>query len=153
MKNILKVSILVLLMLNVRFSAEAQKTKQKSTTTIKLITTKQFSEPYDLVYKSMMSLMHSQQYMIEVTDYDTGLILVKKNIYEKKKSYFRTGQILIDQLNKELTEVKLSMYIGTSKTNSNGMIKRVESMSQEPQFYNKWFNDIYLEIQRRKALK
>ena len=120
---------------------------------LKLITTKQYSEPYDLVYKSMMSLMHSQQYMIKVTDYDTGLILVNKNIYEKKKSYFRTGQILIDQLNGELTEVKLSMYIGASKTNSNGMIKRVESMSQDPKFYSKWFNDLYLEIQRRKALR
>jgi len=153
MKNTIKGASLVLLMLSVVFSAEAQKTKQKSSTTIKLITTKQYSEPYDLVYKSMMSLMHSQQYMIKVTDYDTGLILVDKNIYEKKKSYFRTGQILIDQLNGELTEVKLSMYIGASKTNSNGMIKRVESMSQDPKFYSKWFNDLYLEIQRRKALR
>tara|TARA_B110000902_G_C14152116_1_gene529927 strand:+ start:462 stop:923 length:462 start_codon:yes stop_codon:yes gene_type:complete len=153
MKNTIKGATLVLFMLIVAFSAEAQKTKQKSSTVIKLITTKQYNEPYDLVYKSMMSLMHSQQYMIEITDYDTGLILVKKNIHEKRKSYFRTGQILVDQLNEGLTEVKLSMYIGASKTNSNGMIKRVESMSQDPEFYNKWFNDLYLEIQRRKALR
>ncbi len=133
------------------FNAEAQ--NNKTSTDIKLITTKQFFEPYDLVYKSMMSLMHSKEFMIDETDYDTGLILVSRNVYKNRKSYFNKGIILVDKLNEELTEVKLSMYIGQSKTGVEGVVRRTENMNKDPEYYNNWFNNLYIEIQRRKALR
>ena len=134
------------------FSVEAQKNKRNKTD-IKLITTKQFNEPYDLVFKAMMSLMHSEEYIISDTDYLTGLILVNKDTYKRSKSYLNSGVILVDKLNEELTEVKLTMYSGESKTGLYGGIRRNESMIKGPEYYNDWFNNLYLEIQRRKALR
>jgi hypothetical protein len=151
MKNILKVLLIIVFMLNGLFNAEAQ--KKRTSTDIKLITTKQFFEPYDLVFKAMMSLMHSEEFIITETDYYTGLILVKKDTYKGAKSFFNTGIILVDNLNEELTEVKLSMYTGKSKTGTYGGIRRKENMNKDPEFYNNWFNNLYLEIQRRKALR
>ena len=151
MNKTFKFLIAIILMLNVMFSAVAQ--KNKTSTDIKLITTKQFFEPYDLVYKAMMSLMHSKEFMIDETDYDTGLILISKGVYKNRKAYLNKGIILIDKLNDELTEVKLSMYIGESKTSLEGVHRRTENMNKDPEFYNKWFNNLYIEIQRRKALR
>ena len=152
MKKILRFAIVVILMFGGVFSVEAQK-NNRTTTDIKLITTKQFYEPYDLVFKAMMSLMHSEEYIISDTDYLTGLILVNKDTYKGSKSFLNSGVILVDKLNEELTEVKLTMYSGESKTGAYGGVRRNESMEKDPEYYNNWFNNLYLEIQRRKALR
>jgi hypothetical protein len=160
MKNIIKALLIMIFMFNGLFKVVAQNTEfrvaKKTITTstdIKLMTTKQFFEPYDLVFKAMMSLMHSEEYLITETNYDTGLILVSKETYKGAKAFFNTGFILVDNLNEELTEVKLSMYDGKSKTGAYGGIRRKENMNIDPEFYNNWFNNLYLEIQRRKALR
>ena len=145
----LKVVIALLIMVNIFFNAKAQ--ENKNTAQIKLITMKQFNEPYDLVFKATMSLMHSERYMIDETDYFTGLIIVSKEVYKKGKADIKEGFILVDKLNDELTEVKLSMYEGNVKPYYTGFYKTID-MNQDPEFYAKWFKHLYAEIQRRKAL-
>lgn len=54
---------------------------------VKLMTTKQYKTDYETVYESVMSLLQSEQFTIEQTDYQTGLITATKNIYEKNFIY------------------------------------------------------------------
>ena len=54
---------------------------------VKIMTTKQYDAKYDMVFKSVMSLLQSEQFAIESTDMNSGLIVATKNIYEKKKCF------------------------------------------------------------------
>lgn len=132
------------------FNMNAQ---DKKANEIKMITTKQYNEPYDLVFKSMMSLMHSQKFMLDDTDYLTGLIVVSKETYKRKRAEKYNGVILIDKINDDLTEVKLNMNIINSKAKSSSGITLIYgSMLEDAEYYSRWFNDLYVEIARRKAL-
>ena len=105
---------------------------------VKIMTTKQYDEKNDMVFKAVMSLLQSEQFAIESTDMDSGLIVATKNIYEKKKASLTKSVIIVDKLNDDLTEVKATVYSG--------------NMIQDPAYYNRWFNNLSAEIARRKAL-
>lgn len=132
------------------FNMNAQDKKPNE---IKMITTKQYNEPYDLVFKSMMSLMHSKKFMLDDTDYLTGLIVVSKETYKRKRAEKYKGVILIDNINDDLTEVKLNMNIINSKAkSSSGITLTYGHMLEDAEYYSRWFSDLYVEIARRKAL-
>lgn len=151
MKIIQKVLIIVLFL-----TASCTSTRVLTPAEIKLMTTKQYEEPYDIVFKSVMSLLQSKQFVIEETDYNTGLIIATKNIYRKKTATLVKGSILIDKVNDELSEVKLTIYAGEQKT-KNGLYGskntiKTENMVEDPVYYKEWFTNLYVEIERRKAL-
>lgn len=102
-----------------------------------------------------MSLLQSEQFTIEQTDYQTGLITATKNIYDKKRAFLTKGVVIVDKLNSNLTEVKVTMYYGEEKIKTDGYSdrkRRTERMIEAPDFYHNWFNNLYTEIERRKAL-
>ena len=122
---------------------------------IKMMTTKQYDAKYEMVYKSVMSLLQSEQYAIESTDMESGLIVATKNIYEKKNASLTKSVIIVDKLNDDLTEVKTTVYSGHEKIRNNGYSdtkRKVEDMIQDPAYYGKWFSNLSAEIERRKAL-
>ena len=134
----------------------AQKSKNtKSASEIKLMTMKQYDVSFDDVYKSALSLLQSEQFSIEQTDMNTGLIIATKNVYTKKRSSLLKIVIMADKLNESLTEVKVTANAGEERKTDNGYrqkIKKVEGMVEDAEFYNEWFTKLQAEIARRQAL-
>lgn len=131
------------------------KKAQLSASDIKAMTTKQYDEGFDDVYKSALSLLQSEQFSIEQTDINTGLIIATKNVYTKKRSSLMKTVVIVDKLNNSLSEVKVTTYAGNEKKKGNGYrvkVQKVEGMIEDAEFYNEWFNKLQVEIARRKAL-
>ena len=142
-------------------------TKQLSQAEIKAMTTKQYEANYDLVFSSSMSLLQSEGFFITNTDKSTGLINAFKEIDNKnsdlelfflgttKSSSNSNVAIFLSPINESITEVKITIYEGsTTRTSySRGIENKTQnSMVQNAEIYNLWFNNLLVEIERRKAL-
>jgi len=140
----------------------------KSPAEVKMMTTKQFESDQDIVFRSIISLLQSESYIVERADKETGLINASKRIENKKAASqrFWTGtskdantskaMFYVEPINKSISEVKITLYEG-SETSTNGYWGNVnkeskEQMIYEPQIYNEWFNSLQAEIEQRKAL-
>lgn len=147
---------LILLMAFALFSCGGGK-KALTPNDVKMMTTKQYDESYDLVFKSAMSLLQSKQYSIDQADYDSGLIIANKNVFEKKLAHLTKANIIIDKINDNLTEIKVTVYSGEEKTKrgyyGNDHIKKTGDMVTAPEYYNEIFNNLFAEMERRKALR
>ena len=152
MKTFLKIALSLILFTNLSCTS----TKSLTPSEIKMMTTKQFDSNYEDVFKSAMSLLQSEQFSIEQSDLSSGLIIATKNIYKKKQASLTKSSIIVDKLNENLTEVKVTVYSGQQKIKSAGYsdrTRRVENMIEDPEYYNRWFNNLQAEISRRKALR
>jgi hypothetical protein len=146
----------------------ATKMITKSPQEVKAMTTKQFDTEKSLVFKSVISLLQSESYLIEDANNQTGLIRASKRIENKNAALQRVllgvskdantskASFYIEDINPELTEVKITLYEGNESTTSSSWgIQNKESnekMVYEPEIYNNWFNSLRAEIDRRNAL-
>lgn len=163
MKRVITLLIAVALL-----SSCATQMVTRTPTEVKMMTTKQFDSGHDLVFKSIISLLQSESYMVERADKETGLINANKRIENKNAASqrFWTGtskdantskaMFYVEGVNDEVTEVKISMYEG-AETSRNGYWGQVnkenkEQMIYEPRVYQEWFQSLQAEIERRKAL-
>lgn len=125
-------------------------------TQIKMMTTKQYETGKEMVFKSCISLLQSEGYLIENASNETGLITAYKRIeVNKKLSRKSKATFYVEEFNPALTEVKITFYEGTVAIKNDGYSKRAEekeSMLKTPEIYNSWFNNLRAEIERRKAL-
>jgi hypothetical protein len=125
-------------------------------TQIKMMTTKQYETGKEMVFKSSISLLQSEGYLIENASNETGLITAYKRIeVSKKLSRKSKATFYVEEFNPALTEVKITFYEGTVAIKNDGYSKRAEekeSMLKTPEIYNSWFNNLRAEIERRKAL-
>ncbi len=159
---------LLSLILLISLASCATKMVQLSPQEVKMMTTKQFETNKQLVFKSAISLLQSESYLIEDANESTGLIRANKRIENKNAASqrFWTGSskdantskvsFYIEDINPELSEVKITLYEGAESTsygywgNKNKDTK--ESMVYSSDIYNNWFNSLRAEIERRKAL-
>ncbi len=140
----------------------------KSPAEVKMMTTKQFDSEQDLIFKSVISLLQSESYIVDRADKETGLINASKRIENKNANMQRAlwgvskdantskAMFYVEGINDALTEVKITLYEGAEST-SNGYWGQVnkdtkEQMIYEPQVYQAWFQSLQAEIERRKAL-
>jgi|GEM_PF-175621 len=165
MKTMLKIFTISIV---VTLTSCATQMVTKSPQEVKAMTTKQFETNKSLVFKSTISLLQSESYLVEDANENTGLIRASKRIENKNAASqrFWTGtskdantskvSFYIEDINKDLSEVKLTLYEGSESTSlgywgtKNKDIK--ESMVYEAEIYNNWFNNLRAEIERRKAL-
>lgn len=123
---------------------------------IKLMTTKQFENNKDLVFKSIISLLQSESYIISDANKDTGLINANKTFGKRSKLSNSQISFYVEEFNSNLTEIKLTIYESLERT-SYGMWgesyknKKV-NMVEKPEVYNEWFNKLRAEMERRRAL-
>lgn len=101
--------------------------------------------------------------MITEANKETGIINANKQIDNKNAGWQKfllgtakeasTSQIsmFVQGLNKELTEVKLTIYEGAIISEEFQNIQK-NSMVQDAVIYNTWFNNLKVEIERRKVL-
>jgi hypothetical protein len=165
--QIVKIFAAIIVMTSMYSCASTKPTM--SPTDVKLMTTKQYDAPYEMVFKSAMSLLQSEQFVISQTDMESGLINATKRIQNKNADLNRAlwgfskdaatakAAIIVDKVNDELTEIKLTVYEGTESSSAGGwgtVNKDVkEQMVYSPETYNKWFTSLSAEIERRKALR
>ena len=133
-------------------------------TQIQAMTTKQFEENYETTFRSTLSLVQAEGFIIDDANKETGIIKANKRIDHSKKRKeidATTAKITfyMEELNPNLTEVKLTIYEGTIKTSHTGYYVRTkstdvkESMLMDAQIYTTWFNNLQKEIERRKAVR
>jgi len=137
-------------------------------TEVKLMTTKQFENNNDIVYKSVLSLLQAEGFLINNTDKETGMITASKQMDNKnadlsmallgfaKEASTANISVFVESINVELTEVRMTIYEGevtSSQSNwGNKNTRTKNSMIQKPEIYTTWFNNLRTEIERRKAL-
>lgn len=144
-------------------------TKQLSPAEVRSMTTKQFEANYDVTFKAVTSLLQSEGFLVESANKDVGLINASKRIDNKNAATQRfwtgsskdasTAKVVfnIEEINKEITEIKLTIYEGSVNSSisywgsKNTDVK--ESMVQDATVYNNWFNNLRTEIERRKAMR
>lgn len=162
MKRIFILFVIVL------FSSCATQMVTKSPAEVKMMTTKQYEADKDLVFKSAISLLQSESYIIDRADQEIGLINANKRIENKNAATQRfflgtskdanTSKTMfyIEEINNEITEVKITLYEGAESTRVGqwGQVSKDnnEKMIYEPEIYNEWFQSLQAEIERRKAL-
>lgn len=149
----MKTKITLLLLLAVFSLGYSQK---KNSQDIKLMSSKQFETNKDLVFKSVISLLQSEGYLVENANKDTGLINAYKKNGNNRKSLTSKVVFYIEEFNQELSEVKLTIYEG-KESSYYGLYgerykKNKENMIEKPEVYNTWFNNLRAEIERRRAL-
>ncbi|WP_164112235.1 MULTISPECIES: hypothetical protein [Sphingobacterium] len=66
--------VITLLIAVALFSSCATQMVTRTPTEVKMMTTKQFDSGQDLVFKSIISLLQSESYMVVRADKETGLI-------------------------------------------------------------------------------
>jgi predicted small lipoprotein YifL len=166
MKTIFKTFVFISILTSL--TSCATKMITKSPQEVKAMTTKQYETNKSLVFKSAISLLQSESYLVEDANETTGLIRASKRIENKNAAMQRAlwgsskdantskVSIYIEDLNSELSEVKITLYEGAESTSSGywGTKNKQnnESMVYEPEIYNNWFNSLRAEIERRKAL-
>lgn len=160
--------IMTLVLAALLFGSCATQMVTKSPAEVKMMTTKQFESEQDLVFKSIISLLQSESYMVDRADKETGLINASKRIENKNAASQRfwsgtskdantsKAMFYVEGVNNDVTEVKITMYEG-AEVSRNGYWGQVnkenkEQMIYEPRIYQEWFQSLQAEIERRKAL-
>lgn len=161
--------VLLLLCNVVLLSSCATQMITKSPVEVRMMTTKQFESDQDMVFKSIISLLQSESYIVDQADKETGLINASKRIENQNAAAQRfwlgvskdantsKAMFYVEEINDSVTEVKISMYEG-SESSQNGYWGQVnksnkEQMIYEPKIYQEWFMSLQAEIERRKAMR
>lgn len=143
-------------------------TKQLTQAEIKAMTTKQYEADYDLVFSSSVSLLQSEGYLVTNADKSSGLINASKEVQNENADLelFFLGvsntssnaniAIFISPINNAYTEIKLTIYEGSTRTSLGYWGSRNNTLSnkmvQKAEIYQTWFNNLRTEIERRKAI-
>jgi hypothetical protein len=162
MKNIYYYLIFILL-------CSCAPTRQLTPAQIRSMTTTQYDADYETTYRSAISLLQSEGFLIEASNRKDGLINASKRIDNKnaaaqrfwygasKDASLATVVFYIEELYWDLTEVKLTIYAGSISSSlsywGSKSTDTKSSMVQNPKIYDNWFYNLEVEIERRKALR
>lgn len=133
------------------------------------ITTRIFDGEYETTYRSILTVLQDQGYIIKNTDMNTGLInatidreagsgsqavqAVFLGYVVDKGSEIETS-FMVNKISNTKTEVRLNMqeskYGQASKWSSSS--KQSVKQILDPGIYNQIFNEIQTEIKRREAM-
>jgi len=125
---------------------------QKRQTTTKLI-----EGSYEDIYRATMTVLQDQDYVIENTDMETGLIVARVRRAKKLLLFgiaddkLREIEItcVVNILNDTNSEVRLSILETTYDQSSKKDAKQI----YDPKVYQNFFNQIIVEVKRREAMK
>jgi len=134
------------------------------------ITTKIIEGGYENIYRSILTVLQDQGYIIKNTDMNTGLITSTIDRESDSGSQFAQAlflgyvadkgseidvSIMVNKVNDSKSEVRINMqevkygqsskWSGSSKQNVRHIL--------DTEIYNSLFNEIQIEVKRRKALE
>lgn len=135
---------------------------------IREMTTKEINGNYKTVYKAVMTVLQDQDYIINNTDFDAGLIVCEKQVEKEKTANDYLMLMLVDsrhdvnakvnisvtisELTKNTCKVRLSIQ---EKTITSGTFASNEKANnvKNPEIYKTLFDQIKVEVERLKAIK
>lgn len=135
---------------------------------IREMTTKEINGNYKIVYKAVMTVLQDQDYIINNTDFDAGLIVCEKQVEKEKTAndYLMRAfvdsrhdvnakvniSVTINELTKNTCKVRLSIQ---EKTITSGTFASNEKAVnvKNPEIYKALFEQIKVEVERLKAIK
>ena len=121
------------------------------------MTTKLIEGSYEDIYRATMTVLQDQDYVIENTDMNTGLIVARVR-REKRSGIIRANPdklteieitSVVNKLNDTNSEVRLSIL----ETVYDKSSKRDAKQVYDPRVYQNFFNEIIVEVKRREAMK
>lgn len=134
------------------------------------ITTRLFEGGYEMTYRSVLTVLQDQGYIIKNTDMKTGLInaTIDREAgtgsqvtqllllgYVADKGSELDASFMVNKISDTKTEVRLNIqeakYGQVSKW--SGSSKQSVKQILDPEIYNKLFNEIRTEIKRREAME
>ena len=134
------------------------------------ITTRLFEGGYEMTYRSVLTVLQDQGYIIKNTDMNTGLInatidreagtgfQVTQSLlfgYVADKGSELDASFMVNKISDTKTEVRLNIqeakYGQASKW--SGSSKQSVKQILDPEIYNQLFNEIRTEIKRREAME
>ncbi|CAL7906538.1 hypothetical protein [Fusobacterium necrophorum] len=143
-------------------------TPQLSQMQIREITTKEIEADFKTTFKATMSVLQDQDYIIENTDFDSGLIVAEKEANKETTAgdvlmvlfvdmrHRRSGKVRVSatvtEVTKETTKLRIniqekSITKGTFNSGSEDIIN-----IQDKKIYDTLFNQISTEVERIKAI-
>ena len=134
------------------------------------LTTRTFESNYENTFRSILAVVQDRQFIIENTDMNTGLIRATIDVETDRTSQAiqaafagrvaNKGQkenisFMVSKINDNKTEVRLNIQVAVYGQSSSRSSSNEQQMSQqvlEPGVYNRLFDEIKAEVERRKAL-
>lgn len=136
---------------------------------IRQITTRMFEGSYEDIYRSCLTVLQDQGYIIKSTDMNSGLIVANVDRAVSGGSQFAQSMLLgyvadkgtevevscmVNRINDQRSEVRIniqetqygqaSVWSGTSKQNTKTIYNK--------EVYNNLLNQILVEVKRREAI-
>lgn len=158
-----KISHLLMMAFVVLFTSCGAIKPKMSPEELKAMTTRQFEHDKELVFKSVVALLQSEDFMIDHTNNITGKIQASKEIRNKNAGSERvllgnaidsnTARVTfkIDEIDSELSEVQIKVYVTKKPSGGGYSIQNEgrEEMIYSPEVYHSWFNNIRVTIRRQ----
>lgn len=135
---------------------------------VMIMTTRQFNYDYELVFRSIISLLQSEGFIIEKVEKEVGLVHGYKRIQNDKANtqrfwlgYSEDAKLVkqmyyIEPLNANSTEVRLSIYAGSEVTQVRSIgannKEKYETMIYDSHIYAEWFVRLREEMERRESI-
>lgn len=134
------------------------------------LTTRVIESDYENTFRSILTVIQDRQFIIENTDMNTGLIKATIDVETDRTSQTIqaafTGQVsnkgqkenlsfMVSKISDNKTEVRLNIQVAVYGQSSRyGSSNEQQSSQQvlEPEIYNRLFEEIRAEVERRKAL-
>lgn len=139
-------------------------TPQMSQMQIREITTKEIQADYKSTFKATMSILQDEGYIVQNTDFDSGLIVA--TIERSKKVGIGTTFLFgvtsrmstvkvsatLSEINKNTTKLRMNIQ---NKNTTNRQYRKDEYAAKilDKKIYDKLFNLIKVEAERIKAMK
>lgn len=135
---------------------------------IREMTTKQINGSYKTVYKAVITVLQDQDYIIENTDFEAGLIVCEKLVDKEKTANDYLMVMLVDSrhdtnskinisatvtaLTKNTSKVRLSIQEKTITSGTFASNEKAHNV-KDPEIYKALFDQIKVEVERLKAIK
>lgn len=142
-------------------------TPQLSQMQIREMTTKEIEADFKTTFKATMSVLQDQDYIIENTDFDSGLIVAEKEANKETTAgdvlmvlfvdmrHRRSGKVRVSatvtEITKETTKLRINIQEkNVTKGTFNSGSEDIRNI-QDKQIYDTLFNQISTEVERIKA--
>lgn len=160
--------LVVILLVSLVGCTMTEPVAELSTMQIREMTIKEIDGEYKDVFKAVMTVLQDQEYIVENTDYNSGLVIAQKEVTTKNggglSEFFRLGfvhnrgafikaSITANEVTKNITRVRISLQEKYIARAAYGTTDEQVKNIQEKQVYDTLFNQIRTEVERIKASK
>ena len=144
-------------------------TPQLSQMQIREMTTKEIQANFKTTFKATMSVLQDQDYIIENTDFNSGLIVAEKEVNKETTAgdvlmtifvdprYNRNGKVKVSatvaSVSDNVTKLRINIQEKNIRRGTFGSVDETITNIQDKRVYEVLFNQISTEVERMKAMK